>query len=73
MIFLIDFLTVLIPAIITVLLYFAYYKIFVIGYIKKITAAIECGDYDTAQKLKQNALKRQPQRMKRLFQKYGIG
>ena len=72
MVSLIDFFTLLIPAVIIYAVYRVYYQVFIIGYIKRIKKAIETGEYEKAEQMKQKALKRQPKRMTRLFPKHGI-
>lgn len=72
MVFLLDALSIVIPLIITFLLYKIYYLIFVAGYLKKIKQAEENGEDEKAAKMKALALRRQPKRMNRLFKKCGI-
>lgn len=67
MVFLIDIISLVIPAVITVILYMLYYKVFVKGYVKRIKQAYENGDYDKAERMKMNALRKQPLRMSRLL------
>lgn len=70
MVFLLDFLTVVIPLIITFVLYKLYYKVFIKGYVKKIKRLIENGETEKAEKMKDLALKRQPKKMERLLKQF---
>jgi len=72
MIFLLDLLSIVIPLVITFILYRIYYKLFIGRYIKKIRQAKENGEDEKAAKMKALALKRQPKRMKLLLKKYEI-
>ena len=72
MIAFIDFMTVLIPAILVLLLYLINYRLIIIRYVKRIAYLNNNGNTDEANKLIAIALKRQPKKMKRLFVRYGI-
>lgn len=72
MLFIIDGLTVLVPILLTLFLYYIYYKLIIISYVKKIADTISRGESDKANYLIANALKKQPRRMTKLFLKYGI-
>lgn len=67
MVFLLDFLTLVFPLIITFVLYKLYYKVFIKGYVKKIKQADEDGEAAKAERMRALALKRQPKKMKRLL------
>jgi hypothetical protein len=72
MITLVDIGTVIAALLFTLLIYILYYLIFVIGYINRIKRAVRNGEVEKANKMKNNALKKQPKKMTRLFQKYGL-
>lgn len=72
MVFLIDSITVIIPLLITYALYRVYYQIFIMGYIKRIKKALDDGETEKAEQMKQYALKKQPKKMHRILTKYGV-
>jgi mannose/fructose/N-acetylgalactosamine-specific phosphotransferase system component IIC len=72
MVFLLDFLTIAIPLVITIVLFRLYYTIFIKGYLKRMKQAEENGNVEKVAKMKAVAIKRQPKRMKLLLKKYEI-
>ena len=72
MVSLVDLGTILIALSFTLLVYLLYYQIFIIRYINRIKLAVRNGEAEKARILIENALRKQPKRMARLLQKYGI-
>ena len=72
MVFLVDTLTLIIAGAVTFALYKIYYSIFVLGYLKRMKKAVERGNIEKVTKMKGIALRRQPKKTKRLFEKFDI-
>ncbi len=72
MIFLLDFLAIILPAVVTYGLYYLYRRLFIEGYVKKIKKAIDDNDMEKADRMKAVALKRQPNKIPPLLVKYKI-
>lgn len=72
MILLIEILSIIVPLIVTFLLYLIYYYVFIIGYVKRVKKAIDNKEFNKVAVMKNIALKKQPIRMDFLFRKYGV-
>ena len=70
MFYLIDILAFIVPIMITAAVYLLYYQISIKGYVRKIEAAHDKGEYDKVFDMISNARLKQPKKMARLLREF---